>query len=575
MKKYLFIIITILFFAGCKQTGKKEYDVKQTDKREYYVKPVKFVCNYPFNETSKWAVTCRVWGLLKYYHPNVTTGNLDWDKVLLDRLDNINEASTYEQVNTELMGMISDAGPYFRMPDNTWNDSLNMNVNLCWLDHSFISQPIKQELRKIASLKVYLPSRYVGNQDPRNYENALGFDNEKDYPDFIVTQSYKLRMLALFRYWNVVYYFFAFKHLMDQSWDVVLDEFIPQFMNASDNKEYHEVINKISTKLNDGHAFTSVTPRLDWKSPEDHFFYNIIAMIDTNRVVRTPPEGSFLKSGDIVKSINGQDVNDFTDSIATIFPSSNSHYLNAVVNVLIGNTIMDGCLLTVSRGGKELNVRELPKKQATLTESPPFHMISSETGYFNVGLIKTTAEVIDIMKKIEHIPAVIFDLRNYPHPTCLFIMCFLTSDPQLYLGREYIHDLAHCGSFYINEGFADCPPDSIIDCSKKYRGKIVVLTYALTMSFPEALAMHFRNYGGATLIGTPTAGAHGNVSWFSMPGGIMAHLATVGKLDANGEIRGQGKGVIPDIEVYPTMESIMEGKDEILEEAIKYINSLR
>ncbi|MCL1821805.1 MAG: hypothetical protein FWG22_03170 [Prolixibacteraceae bacterium] len=42
----------------------------------------------------------------------------------------------------------------------------------------------------------------------------------------------------------------------------------------------------------------------------------------------------------------------------------------------------------------------------------------------------------------------------------------------------------------------------------------------------------------------------------------------------NGEVI-QRKGVIPDIEVYATMETIMEGKDEILEEAIRYINNLK
>jgi len=35
----------------------------------------------------------------------------------------------------------------------------------------------------------------------------------------------------------------------------------------------------------------------------------------------------------------------------------------------------------------------------------------------------------------------------------------------------------------------------------------------------------------------------------------------------------QRTGVIPDIEVYPTMDDIMAGKDEVLEAAIRYLNS--
>jgi hypothetical protein len=38
-------------------------------RREYFVRPVEFVCGYTFNDTTKWVIACRVWGLLKYYHP--------------------------------------------------------------------------------------------------------------------------------------------------------------------------------------------------------------------------------------------------------------------------------------------------------------------------------------------------------------------------------------------------------------------------------------------------------------------------------------------------------------------------
>ena len=88
MKTIKYILITLWIVTGCKNTAMKEY----------YVRPVSFVCEHQFNDTTKFAVTCRVWGILKYYHPNVTAGQLDWDKVLLQTLGKINFASTPEQV---------------------------------------------------------------------------------------------------------------------------------------------------------------------------------------------------------------------------------------------------------------------------------------------------------------------------------------------------------------------------------------------------------------------------------------------------------------------------------------------
>ena len=41
---------------------------------EYFVRQCDFVSDYQYNDTTKWAITCRVWGLLKYYN---TPQNLD------------------------------------------------------------------------------------------------------------------------------------------------------------------------------------------------------------------------------------------------------------------------------------------------------------------------------------------------------------------------------------------------------------------------------------------------------------------------------------------------------------------
>src|SRR5690606_27031597 len=102
---------------------------------------------------TKWAITCRVWGLLKYYHPNVTAGKFDWDKVLLESLEVISYINTPDALNLELNKMLNSAGEYSFIEDKEWNDSLKMNVNLSWLNSSFIDDSLKIELKKIASLE--------------------------------------------------------------------------------------------------------------------------------------------------------------------------------------------------------------------------------------------------------------------------------------------------------------------------------------------------------------------------------------------------------------------------------------
>ena len=50
----------------------------------------------PITQTQKLAATCKVWGFLKYYHPNVTDGSKNWDEQLFQILPKVEEAKTSE-----------------------------------------------------------------------------------------------------------------------------------------------------------------------------------------------------------------------------------------------------------------------------------------------------------------------------------------------------------------------------------------------------------------------------------------------------------------------------------------------
>lgn len=51
------------------------------------------------------------------------------------------------------------------------------------------------------------------------------FHNEKGYPN-IEFPDYGYRLLAVFRFWNMVEYFFPTKYLIDKNWNDVLKEYI-------------------------------------------------------------------------------------------------------------------------------------------------------------------------------------------------------------------------------------------------------------------------------------------------------------------------------------------------------------
>lgn len=89
--------------------------------------------------------------------------------------------------------------------------------------------------------------------------------------------------------------------------------------------------------------------------------------------------------------------------------------------------------------------------------------------------------------------------------------------------------------------------------------------YENTQSHGEASVSWLKD-AGAILIGNHTAGANGNSYNYFIPGGIRLAFSAY-------NTPMQGKGIQPDIWVIPTIKGIQQGKDEILERAIKFVET--
>jgi hypothetical protein len=62
------------------------------------------------------------------------------------------------------------------------------------------------------------------------------------------------RILALFRYWNIVNYFFPYRELCETKWAEVLAEMLPEFVCAENQKQYSLACLKLCAKIDDSHG---------------------------------------------------------------------------------------------------------------------------------------------------------------------------------------------------------------------------------------------------------------------------------------------------------------------------------
>jgi hypothetical protein len=85
-------------------------------------------------------------------------------------------------------------------------------------------------------------------------------------------------------------------------------------------------------------------------------------------------------------------------------------------------------------------------------------------------------------------------------------------------------DLSNPGAFHWRN------PVSLTPQKPYYAGKIVILADESSMSQAEYTSMAFRAAHGAIVVGSPTAGADGNVSPFALPGGLRSMISGIGFL---------------------------------------------
>ena len=83
--------------------------------------------------------------------------------------------------------------------------------------------------------------------------------------------------------------------------------------------------------------------------------------------------------------------------------------------------------------------------------------------------------------------------------------------------------------------------------------------------------MAYRVHPNAVEVGSATSGADVNVSKFYLPGGIETWISGIGVYYPDGS-ETQRIGIVPDVEVKPTVQGIRERRDEVLEKAIELVN---
>jgi C-terminal processing protease CtpA/Prc len=542
-----------------------------------------FICSqtiFSFNkitETEKLAATCKIWGFLKYYHPKVANGELNWDNQLLEKLPKIEKAQTKEEFSLILENWIDDLGPVKEIAPIAVSKDVKFfdkNFDLTWINsNKLFSKKLSKKLKFIEENRFQGKQFYVSGKE--HVENVFLTNESYDHPNFEDKKS-KLRMI--FMYWNVVEYFFPYKYLMNQKWDETLTEILPEVVKAENQKDFYTAMKKMVSKMDDSHTeFFMYGPTLG--EGKGRFFPADVKIIDEKIVVTeilgdSVAEAYNIKIGDVITKINDKTIKDLISENRDLICASNeAAYLDKLRRIVLMNN-GDNVKVEFFKDGKyetkemiwfdyhESHRNEF--KKGAQKKKEKFKLLDNNVGYVDMGVIKprNIPDMIEVLKNSE---AIVFDMRNYPNGTFREISEFLNSKEEEFAiyTRPYY---SYPGRF-----IWDGETKSGSENKDHYKGKVIVLLDEKSISQSEWTAMCFQTAGNTTIIGSQTAGADGNVSQFDFQG-FHTLFSGIGVYYPDGR-ETQRIGIVPDIEVKPTIKGIQEGKDEVLERALLYIET--
>jgi C-terminal processing protease CtpA/Prc len=518
----------------------------------------------------------KVWGFLKYHHPEITKGKRHWDYDLFRVLPAVLAAGGRAAANLAMqkwitgLGDVAACNPCAKLDES----DLHLRPELDWIgDEARLGKELSASLKRIYANRHAGGRQFYVSQSP-GVGNPV-FENEKAYAQVKLPDA-GYQLLALYRFWNIVKYWFPYRDVIGEDWDGVLAEFVPRIVLAKTQDEYQLELMALIACVNDTHA--NLWSSLAVRPPVGECQLPVIVRFVEDSAVVTgysdaaAGAASGLKVGDVMTELDGTPVSQLVEKWGPYYAASNEP---TRLRDIAGSMTRGACgdvAVKVQRESERavLKVQRLKPQgnsaMAGMTHDLPgeaFQVLPENVAYLKLSAVRG-ADAAEYVKKAAGTKGWIIDIRNYPSDFVVFSLGQLLVEKETPFVRFTFGDLANPGAFYWGTVLSLSPREP------HYAGKLVILVDEVTLSSAEYTTMAFRVAPGAVVIGSTTAAADGNVSPIPLPGGLRSMVSGIGVFYPDKRPT-QRVGIVPDIEVKPTIAGVRAGKDEVLEEALRRI----
>lgn len=519
--------------------------------------------------------TGKVWGYMKYHHSNITRGNIDWDSILIVSLNGIKNAPNQTAFQDSLNVLIYRAGPLQEYIDY-WGfrgDSIKLNKDFSWFSDPYLSKNVQDTLFNIKSIFKNESSYYLSREVGRYGITVPLFQFDKKYYKGELFPEENKRILAVYRYWNMVEYFYHHKSKLTVSWDIRLKEFIKDILAVKTKEEYAIEFKKITKTIEDSKASFS-QPVYDSIIGYAYCPFRVKSVENKTIVVGKLSSASELEIGDEIIEIDNQPIDLVRNFYRALVEGSNPAAVERNVDEILLRGPLDKFSIRYIKKDKSINLFEnrrniynydslfsqkydsIPWKDTSISKGCKF-------GIIKVNQYHPSTKLIDILEVIWNNDAWIFDLRGSSSVDFDLFAPYIYRDSVNYI-YHLNPSLSIPGEFYRSKFTSPYYNKPI------FEKNIILLVDEDTKDLTEKFGLSLNQRKNVIVIGSMTDGSGINIEegFVYLPGLVKTQFS-LKAVCTKDFISQHSIGILPNHIVRPTIEGIRNGLDEVLEFALK------
>ncbi len=408
---------------------------------------------------------------------------------------------------------------------------------------------------------------------------------------------------------------YAYAAYYDIDWDALIAKYRPRFVKAEQDKsvaDYETAVRDFIREFTDIHVGVDASPYLNsLPNPLTDEIKGGIGMtvreLDDGRVIVNyiTHDGPADQAGIQVRAelvrINGKSAKDAVASATALNPPDLDYNHADVIRLDKERGLMrfpvgaevkltyrnpdDSHEKTVTLTATDEDDSRLASRTALYGPDPvtdvplEYRLLDSGYGYvkinsfFDDGVLTNALwkRAIELFKQVG-VTGIIIDLRNngggWDFNGSTMLGYFYDTQQETGGSADYFPDIDRIEVNPLAKGLI-LPTANVND---RFHGKIAVMVSPFCVSECEFFSDALQRTGRATIIGQyHTAGGGGSIQNIYLPEGVEIQFTFSRGLDPQGKVKIQGTGVVPDIKV-PVTEDTVFAADAVLDAATKYLD---